>query len=221
MAFIDVNCRLGKRTRRSSVNFCGVIGSPLRDKGRSSGVWMEPPGELPSLLQPRPPSANPLGPFPQAGVTALPAGGQPPANSRRSQARGRDTCSRNPKISLSEWGPERCGTRVRPGSRREVSVSRAGGELGAEVRAPPVERTSHRAANRKGFCRKGSKFKVPKKSTWGTGGGGPRGCGRGRGSKDLGRRWGGVCCVPVVTLGAGNGGCGMEVRVRLTLWAAN
>lgn len=100
----------------------------------------------------------------------------------------------------------------------EVSVSRAG-ELGAEVRAPPVERTSHRAANRKGFCRRGSKFKVPKKSTWGTGRGGPRGCGRGRGSKDVGR--GGVCRAPVVTLGAGNGGCGMEVRVRLTLRAAN
>ena len=35
------------------------------------------------------------------------------------------------------------------------------------------------------------------------GGGEPRGCGRGRGSKDNGRRWGGVCRVPVFPPGAG------------------
>lgn len=83
-------------------------------------MWMEPPGEPPSLLQSRPHSASPLGSFPQAGLTALQAGGQSPANSWRPRASGRDTSSRNPKTSLSEWGPESHRTRVRPGSRQSL-----------------------------------------------------------------------------------------------------
>ena len=90
-------------------------------------------GEPLSVRQSRPHLATPLGSCPQAGVTALQAGGQPPAHSWRSQASGRDTSSRNPKTSLSEWGPESHRTWVRPGSRQRSWSAGHGADLGAEV----------------------------------------------------------------------------------------